>query len=172
MPLCHKCVHQKEIERLRGICAVCPGASEKASTAPRSVHLDASPDGTGAVVLRKGRVVPEWDMVNKPSGDSRVNLPPEAREPLFRVLREFAALTDAQAAIACRMLRGETVTQMSRDMNLTMAAVFDRWKSLCARSPVWASLANGSMGLRGGGRQPEKDATQGDLFNQRGEPRK
>jgi hypothetical protein len=161
MPVCHKCKHQREIDRLRKICSACPGASDNFG---RNVHFQASPDGTGELVLGKGRnrrVAPDWQP-NEPT-ESRVAVPPEARVYLFRLLQEFSQLTDAQASIACRMLRGETIIQMSRGMGMTKEAVFARWKSLCAQSPVWASLSNGSMGLRGGGRKPVAANKQGDV---------
>ena len=160
MPVCHKCKHQREIDRLRRICSACPGASDNFG---RNVHFQASPDGTGELVLGKGhnrRVAPDWQP-NEPTV-SRVAVPPETRTYLFRLLQEFSQLTDAQASIACRMLRGETVVQMARGMCMTKEAVFARWKSLCAQSPVWASLSNGSMGLRGGGRKPP-DASDGKV---------
>ena len=164
MPVCHKCPHHRDIERLRSICAACPGASDNFGG---DVHFQASPDGTGELVLgngRKNRIPPDYSP-NTPT-KSRVDVPPQTRTYLFRLLQEFSELTDAQASIACRMLRGETVTQMARGMGMTKEAVFSRWKSLCARSPVWASLANGSMGLRGGGRKADtkRRYTQEELF--------
>ena len=165
MPVCHKCKHQREIDRLREICAACPGASDRFGG---NVHLQASPDGSGELVLGKdgARIAPEWNP-GSTTEESRVDVPPDAREYLFRLLREFSQLTDAQASIACRMLRGETVMQMARGMEMSRAAVFARWKSLCSCSPVWASLANGSMGLRGGGRRktkPKGGENQLELF--------
>ena len=156
MPVCHKCPHHHEIERLREICAACPGPSDNFG---KNVHLDSSPDGHGELVLRKGRVAPDW-MPNA-RHESRIDIPAEAREYLFRLVREFSALTDAQAAIACRMLRGETVVQMARNMKMRKEAVISRWKALCAKSPVWKSLSNGSMGLRGGGRKPTQKGGKG-----------
>ena len=164
MPVCHKCKHQKEIERLCKICAACPGPSKKPFG--KNVHLDSSPDGHGELVLRKGRIAPDWQP-NEPTV-SRVAVPPETRPYLFRLLQEFSQLTDAQASIACRMLRGETITQMARNMGVSKQAVFASWKSLCAQSPVWEAISNGSMGLRGGGGKPgaenKKDGVQMELF--------
>lgn len=153
MPACHKCPHQQEIDRLRTICAACPGASELSRS---HVSLNASPDGTGDKLISREGVAPEWFSAKSASHESKVDLPPVARDYLFRVLREFSSLSDGQAVIVCRMLRGETITQMARSMKISKVAVFARWKSLCDRSPVWASLANGSMGLRGGGRKPRQ----------------
>ena len=92
MPVCHKCKHQREIDRLREICAACPGASDRFGG---NVHFQASPDGSGELVLGKdgARIAPEW-APGTPT-ESRVDVPPDAREYLFRLLREFSQLTDA-----------------------------------------------------------------------------
>ncbi len=163
MPSCHKCPYQPEIDRLRSICAACPGASDNFGG---MVHLQAAKDGSGELVLHDGanvRTAPDY--CPNESTTSRIDCPPAARDYLLRLLAEFSSLSDQQAVVACRMLRGETITQMAKSLGMTKEAVFSRWKSLCAKSPAWAALSNGSMGLRGGGRKPrDSSVKQGDLF--------
>ena len=76
--------------------------------------------------------------------------------PFVRAAIEpFSALSDVDAAIVCRMLRGERLVDIANAQGLALQTVHVRWKSLIKRNPVWKSLANGKIGS-GCGRKPGK----------------
>ena len=74
-------------------------------------------------------------------------------------------LTDDEAAIVARMLRGQSLSVIARERGRSLASVHACWKRLIAGNPHFQALANGGIGLRGGGRKAtEKKTTQGELF--------
>lgn len=148
MPVCTRCKHAREIERLRKICAACPGAS---SNFGGQVHFDAAPHPS--LVMR--RADSEMIAVMRENTASRVALADEATLGLLlRVVAEFAALSDVEAPLVSRRLRGQTNFQIAHDMRLSKMAVWRRWNALKKRNPLWAAIDNGLIGKRAGGCKP------------------
>lgn len=148
MPICTKCKHAREIERLRKVCAACPGAS---SNFGKLVHIDAAP--SPHLVMR--RVDAERLAASRSSVASRVSVADgETAELLLRVVAEFAALSDAEAPLVARRLRGQTNFQIAHEMRVSKAVVWARWNKLKKRNPLWAAIDNGLIGKRKGGRKP------------------
>lgn len=148
MPICTKCKHAREIERLRKVCAACPGAS---SNFGKLVHIDAAP--SPHLVLR--HVDGERLAASRAVTASRVSVADgETAELLLRVVAEFASLTDAEAPLVARRLRGQTNFQIAHEMRVSKAVVWGRWDKLKKRNPLWAAIDNGLIGKRKGGRKP------------------
>lgn len=149
MPICTRCKHARELARLAKVCASCPGGS---SHYGKYVHLDAADDP--ALIMRhadKARIADE-----RKSTASRVAVADEETADLLkRVVAEFATLTDFEAPLVVRRLRGQTNVEIAEGMNLSQAVVWDRWNGLKKRNPLWGAIDNGLIGRRGG-RNAEK----------------
>jgi len=161
MSVCTSCKHNREIERLRKICAACNGAS---CNFGGDVHIDAAKDPS--LVLRHADVDRIADA--RAATASRVNVADEkTADLLLRVVSEFAALTDDEAPIVARRMRGQENWQIAHEMHVSQAVVWKRWHNLKAKNPLWAAIDNGLIGKRKGGRKVEekpKDFTQKELF--------
>lgn len=161
MPVCTNCKHNREIERLRNICAACSGPS---SDFGRNAHIGANkpPDA----IMRHA----DMDKIaqSRANTATRINVADETTaELLMRVVQEFATLSDAEAPIVARRLRGQENWQIAHEMRLSKAVVWERWDGLKKRNPIWGALDNGLIGKRKGGRKPEArpdNLVQDDLF--------
>ena len=162
MPICTSCRHNREIERLRKICAACTGPSTKPFG--KDVHIEADASGnyvrkhTDHLRLAQSRAATSARIAG--ADDATAEL-------LMRVVQEFSTLTDAEAPIVARRLRGQENWQIAHEMNLSKAVVWDRWNGLKERNPIWGAIDNGLIGKRKGGRKPEarpKEPIQPDLF--------
>ncbi len=143
MPICSKCKHSREIARLSKICAECPGAS---CNFGKFVHIDAASDP--GLVLR--HIDHERLIASRKGVASRVNLADDQTiDLLLRVVAEFASLTDLEAPLVIRRLRGQTNVQIADGLGLTQAAVWRRWEILKQKNPIWGALDNGLIGQRG-----------------------
>ena len=149
MPVCHSCPRQREIERLRRICGACSGASDNFG---KNVHIDAAE--RPETVLR--RVDERRLAESRASVASRIDVA-DARtaELLRRVVAEFATLTDEEAPVVCRRLRGQESYVIAHEMGLSQQVVWRRWNRLKKKNPIWAAIDNGMIGMHGGGRRPE-----------------
>ena len=162
MPNCHSCPHQREIDRLRRICGDCPGSS---CDFGHTVHIDAA-ENPQTVLRRTDSVMVA---AARERTASRVNLAdPRTVELLKLVVAEFANLTDCEAPVVCRRLRGQENWQIAHEMGVSPQVVWNRWAGLKRRNPIWAALDNGLIGLRKGGRRkqerPPPDIKQGTLI--------
>ena len=150
MPVCTKCKHAREIERLRRMCAACPGASANFGGL---VHIDAAP--SPSLVMR--RVDAERLAASRSHVASRVAVADgETADLLLRVVAEFATLSDTEAPLVARRLRGQANWQIAHEMRLSKVVVYQRWTKLKRRNPLWAAIDNGLIGKRGGGRKRAK----------------
>lgn len=162
MPVCTSCKHNREIERLRNICAACAGPS---SDFGRNAHIGANT--TPEAIMRHA----DMDKIaqSRANTATRINVADETTaELLMRVVQEFATLSDAEAPIVAHRLRGQENWQIAHEMRLSKAVVWERWDGLKKRNPIWGALDNGLIGKRKGGRKPEARPTnlvQDDLFD-------
>ena len=161
MPVCHKCPRQREIDRLRRICGACAGASAHFGG---DVHIDAAENPQTVLV----RTDAEMLLASRTSAASRIDVADQATaELLKRVVAEFATLTDYEAPLVCRRLRGQENYVIAHEMGISPQVVWRRWTRLKKKNPIWAAIDNGMIGLRQGGRKPEKrpppDRVQGEL---------
>lgn len=159
MPVCHSCPHNREIERLRKICGACLGSSDNFGG---DVHIDAAENP--ATVMK--RVDPIY--TNRERTATQIDgMKPETAELLKRIVAEFAQLSDTEAPVVARKLRGQENWQIAHEMGLSKQVVWQRWNGLKKKNPIWAALDNGLIGKRGGGRKsddpPEVDYRQGVL---------
>ncbi len=146
MPVCHKCKYAADIARLRQICCKCQGACENFG---RDVHIDAAPDPNLVLAhADKDRI-----RVNREATVTRVQgVDDDTAELLARVIAEFSALSDLEAPIVARRLRGQENWQIAAEMKINKATVWVRWENLKKKNPIWAALDNGLIGKRAGGR--------------------
>ena len=178
MPLCHNCPKNREIQkcfrdlkRLRKLCGACEGPSKKPFG--KNTHIDAYEDEQLAEKKLKADSVALFN--SRQSFASRIaGMDGETADLLKRVLAEFAVLTDEEAPIVVRKLRGETNMEIAHRMGLTKQTVWRRWNMLKRKNPLWCNIENGNEGLRGGGAtakflnkiddEPPPEYTQQDLF--------
>lgn len=180
MSVCNVCPHNRDIqraeqellkwtremERLRNVCGACSGSS---STSGKNLHIDAYEDEELAEKkLRRDQVA----LYNsRQSFASRIAVRDEETADLLkRVVAEFSALTDEEAPIVVRKLRGETNLEITVATGLSKQTVWRRWNNLIKKNPLWAVLKNGNEDLRGGGRHKadaDDDATPPPEYVQR-----
>ena len=153
MPACHQCEHQREIdklnaetERLRSVCLACKGASKfMPGKGFSTIYLDGEECPEKVLAHRTDKLLVP--------GGSTVDLPEGVEEFLRQLLAEFSMLTDYDAVIVARMLRGQRITDIALDLGKSRASVHACWKRLTTRNPHFKALANGGIGKRGGGRK-------------------
>ena len=157
MPLCHNCPKNREIQkcfrdlkRLRKLCGACDGPSKKPFG--KNTHIDAYEDDQLAEKKLKADSVALFN--SRKSFASRIaGMDGETADLLKRVLAEFAVLTDEEAPIVVRKLRGETNMEIAHRMGLTKQTVWRRWNMLKKKNPLWNAIKNGNEDARGGGRK-------------------
>lgn len=108
--LCHKCPHQKEIERLRTMCCSC---STREIDNPNGrnrtfVSMDAMPNPEGLV----GGVYKRADV--PPSGEAATALPPEVEMRLRDELASFLRLSFLNQLLLVWIMRGESAAEFGR----------------------------------------------------------
>ena len=157
MANCAKCIHAKEIDRLRDICLGCSigkvnkdGSSNCGlSNAGHSfVSLDAARDANCRDRIARHGVQRDIPAVI----ESPLN--PDEREHLLRVIYMFSSLSYDEAGMVCRMMGGATIDDVAKEAGELPQTVHSRWQSLCKREPAFLSLANGMIGS-GRGRKPQ-----------------
>ena len=156
MPLCHNCPKNREIrkcfrdlKRLRKICGACSGPS---SNFGKNLHIDAYEDEKLAEKKIKADSVALFNS-RKSFASQIAGMDGETADLLKRVLAEFAVLTDEEAPVVVRKLRGETNTEIAHKMGLTKQTVWRRWNMLKKKNPLWNAIKNGNEDARGGGRK-------------------
>lgn len=161
MPICTSCKHNRDIERLRNICASCRGPS---SHFGKNAHIGAfTPDD--AIMRHVDR-----DMLERSHAATSARiagLDDDTAELLMRVVAEFSSLTDEEAPIVARRLRGQENWQIAHEMGISKAVVWGRWQRLKRRCSIWGAIDNGLIGKRKGGRKPERrphEIVQPELF--------
>ena len=151
MPLCHRCKHNLEIERLRAVCQACRGPSDDFG---RHLHMDAS-----AKVLSFVNKNIALDYTHEPSRQIELNgITPKARDELLSALYAFTSLSDCEAVVVRRLLCGERLVDIARTLGLTKQAIQSRWKRILRKGPIFLSLANGLIGKRRGVTKAEREA--------------
>ena len=163
MPLCHNCPKHREIQkcfrdlkRLRKICGACKSIDPKKRKSDGlrggQVHIDAYEDEQLAEKKLKADSVALFN--SRQSFASRIaGMDGDTAELLKRVLAEFAVLTDEEAPIVVRKLRGETNMEIAHRMGLTKQTVWRRWNMLKKKHPLWNAIKTGNEDVRGGGRK-------------------
>ena len=157
MPLCHNCPKHREIQkcfrdikRLRKLCEACGGPSQKSYG--KGVHIDAYEDEQLAEKKLKADSIAMFN--SRQTFASRIaGMDGDTADLLKRVLAEFAVLTDEEAPIVVRKLRGETNMEIAHRMGLTKQTVWRRWNMLKKKNPLWNAIKNGNEDARGGGRK-------------------
>lgn len=158
--LCEEC-HKRETERigealkqleperdaLSAICTKCKGASDNFGG---QVHIDAAADPS--LVLREADI----DILRamRSPTQSIVNLDDDTIEAILRILAEFSMVSDKEAPLIVRKLRGETNQQIADGMGWSQQLVWKHWNTLKRKNPLWGALDNGLIGKRYGGRKP------------------
>ena len=161
MPVCTSCRHNREIERLRRICAACKGPS---SNFGKNVHIDSFADGD--IVLKHADQL-RLAQSRAATSAKIAGVDDKTAELLMRVVQEFSTLSDTEAPIVARRLRGQENWQIAHEMRLSKFVVYERWKKLKKRNPIWAAIDNGLIGKRRGGRKAReslREYVQPDLF--------
>lgn len=150
MPLCHQCQHNREIERLRAACLACRGPSDKFG---RDTHI------VSEACLYHVMKHQAPDYTRTPSAALVLNgVTPDARDAMLDALHAFTMLTDGEAAVLRRLMRGEHMIDISRTLGVTKQSIHDRWKRILSKGPIFRSLANGFIGLRRGATKAEREA--------------
>jgi len=137
-----------ERDALSAICTKCKGACDNFGG---DVHIDAAKDPS--LVLRHADVDRIADA--RAATASRVNIDdPKVLEAVLRVVAELGNVTDAQAPVIIRKLRGQANVEIAYGMGLSEQCIWKRWNDLKIKNPIWAALENGLQGKRFGGRKP------------------
>ena len=163
MPICTSCKHNREIERLRSICAACKGPSDNFGG---EAHIGAH--APGETIWR--HVDQERLYTMRANTSSRIAGADERTvELLMKVIAEFSQLTDQEAPVVARRLRGQENWKIAHEMRLSKAVIWKRWEDLKKKNPIWAAIDNGLIGKRNGGakkREPRPcEMVQQDLFS-------
>jgi len=147
---------EPERDALSAICTKCKGASDNFGG---QVHIDAAADPM--LVLRK---IDEANFSNsRLPTSSRVNIDdPEVLETVLRVVAEFGNVTDKQAPILIRKLRGQTNIEIAVGMGISPALVWKLWRGIKLRNQTLAALECGLQGKRGGGAVTHKPKPDGE----------
>lgn len=167
--LCHKCPHQLEIDRLRGICCACsdrqidrpPSAGGKR----RLVSLDAMPNPEGIVGGLYARMdVPRSDGLATP-------LPADVEMRLREELEAFMRLSFLNQLLLLWVLRGGSAAEFGRldwlpqsgreNGMLTRQAVNERLKTLKKTCPGIAGVICQMVKLNSGNRGRDRRGRRG-----------
>lgn len=164
--LCHKCPHQKEIDRLRKICCACSGVSDKpfadhrAGNRRRIISIDAMQDAGGIV----GRHYARADV--GPSGEKVTTLPTDVEMRLRDELASFMRLSFMNQLLLVWLMRGESAAEFARldwlpkagrdNGMLTRQAVNERITTLKRTCPGIAEAIAQMVKLNSGNRGKEK----------------
>ena len=163
MTLCHNCPKNREIQkcfrdlkRLRKLCGACksldPKKRKNDGIQGGNVHLDAFEDEQLAEKKLKADSIALFN--SRQSFASRIAVKDEETADLLkRVVAEFSSLTDEEAPVVVRKLRGETNMEISERMGLSRQTVWRRWNMLKRKNPLWNAIKNGNEDARGGGRK-------------------
>jgi len=146
-------------ESLSSICAACRGSS---CNFGGDVHIDAAKDPM--LVMRE---IDDNTFTNSRLPTlSRVNIDdPEVLEAVLRVVAEFGNVTDEQAPVLMRKLRGQTNVEIAEGMGISQALVWNRWMKIKRHNPTLAVLECGLQGKRFGGavtHKPKQDGEQAE----------
>ncbi len=172
--LCHKCPHQKEIERLQSICCSCcekhgdklPGAGGDR----RVVSLDAmvNPEGlVGGLYERLDKAPPRAD------DDPLTTLPPDVEERLRGEIAAFLRLSFVNQILLLWVLRGESLAEFGRlDWlpaagrefgQITRQAANERVATICKTCPGIARAVRDMVKINAGNRNRSKPRERGAL---------
>ena len=156
MPQCNRCRYQAEIEKLESdrkrlaeICGKCRGPCDDAHDGKTFISFDTA-NGSSKILA------PSPDYV--PPGGTREDLQlegvsSELRDKMLDVIRAFAELNPAESILVNLMLNGVSMKGMASLLGLSKQHVWNHWKGLIRRRPIWYSIRTGMIGVRGGGRK-------------------
>ena len=145
---CHSCPHDREIARLREICAKCQLGDKCAVSGTFS--LDAMTDGAIETGELRAKIAADVssvatfnpDEIDEPAAARRAvpTMPESAEEYLLELLRRFAALTLADVLVLHGLLRGWGIMRMADRYGESKQAIWARVRSALNRHPWIATL--------------------------------
>ena len=147
---CHSCPHNREIARLRAICARCtlPDVPTHGT-----FSLDAMTDGAIETGELRAKIAADVssvatfnpDEIDEPADDAagRVvpTMPDSAEEYVLELMRRFAALTLADVLVVHGFLRGWGIIRMADRYGESKQAISARVHTALKRNPWLAVLA-------------------------------
>ena len=146
---CHSCPHDREIARLREICAKCTLSDVPTHD---TFSLDALTDGAIETGELRARVAADVsavatfnpDEIDEPAADAAVcvvpTMPDSAEEYVLELMRRFAALTLADVLVLHGLLRGWGIMRMADRYGESKQAIWARVRSALNRHPWIATL--------------------------------
>lgn len=147
--LCHNCRFDGKGDPA---CIACKGGDGISNKGHTFISIDAARDANAAQLIM-GRVA--CDYRPNEHTHSRVNVPKEVLPYLEDAIRPFTQLTDKDGLLVLAMMRGETLSDYSERTGAPFQTVYNRWRSLLKRNPIWYAIANGAIGI-GRGRRSAK----------------